>query len=67
MHFRDSRIYRHNARVRSVRKSCIITKVLTCSFCFRLFIDAICNNWTATGFLADNYMLAKDFYGGEAD
>ena len=44
-----------------------VSKILTCSFCSRLFSDATCYNWTITGYLAENYELAEDFYGGEAD
>ena len=37
MRFRDSRYNRHNARVRSVRKSCsYISKILTCFFLFQV-------------------------------
>ena len=62
MLFHDSRHNRHSAHVRSVRNSCIITK-----YCSRLFIDAIRNNWTTILYFADNYELAEDSYGGEAD
>ena len=37
MRFRDSRYNRHNARVRSVRKSCfLVSKILTCFFLFQI-------------------------------
>ena len=60
MHFRDSRYNRHKARVRSVRKSCsYIKKFNLFSFCSRLFSYATCYTWTITGYLAENYELAK--------
>ena len=67
MRFRDSRYNRHNARVRSVRKSCFYMQNTNLFFCSRLFSEATCYNWTITGYLAENYELAEDFYGGEAD
>ena len=60
MHFRDSRYNRHNACVRSVRKSCSYIKNFNLfSFCSRLFSYATCYTWTITGYLAENYELAK--------
>ena len=44
-----------------------ISKILTCSFCSRLFSDATCYTWTVTGYLTENYELAEDSCGGEAD
>ena len=40
--------------------------ILTCSFCSRLFIDVICNNWKSMD-RNFNFEMAEDFYGGEAD
>ena len=67
MRFRDSRYNRHNAHVRSVPKSCFYIQNISCSFCSRLFSYMTCCNWTITGYLAENYELAEDFNGGEAD
>ena len=44
-----------------------ISKILTCSFCSRFFSDTTYYTWTITGYLAEKYELAEDFYGGEAD
>ena len=57
--FRDSRYIRHNARVLSVRKSCFVSKILTCSFHSRLSCDVICYNWAIIGYLVENYELLK--------
>ena len=60
MRFRDSRYNQHNARMRSVRKSCSYIKNFNLFFfCSRLFSDATFYSWTITGYLAENYELAK--------
>ena len=67
MRFRDSRYNRHNARLCRFGSRVSISKILTCSFCSRLFSDAKCYAWTITRCIAENYELTEDLYGEEAD
>ena len=56
---------RHNARARSVRKSCLYMQNIFCSFRSRLFsvYDMIFLDFL----FAEIFELAKDSHGGEAD
>ena len=65
--FRDSRYIGTTLVCGRFGSRVFISKILTCSFCSRLFSDVTCYTWTITAYLAENYELAEDFYGGEAD
>ena len=64
MRFRDSRYNRHNARVRSVRKSCSYIKKINL-FLFVPGYSAM--RHVIPGLLLDILRVGEDFYGGEAD
>ena len=64
MRFRDSCYNRHNAHVRSVRKSCSYIKI----FNFFLFVPGYsAMRHAIPGLLLDILRVGEDFYGGEAD
>ena len=63
MRFRDSHYNRHNARVRSVQKSCSYIKIFT--FLFVPGYSAM--RHVIPRLLLDILRVGEDFYGGEAD
>ena len=65
MRFRDSHYNRHNARVRSVRKSCFS---YIKNFNLFLFVtDYSAMRHAIPGLLLDILRVGEDFYGGETD